>query len=216
LCSLLGRSKGSHIALSLNLRKQLCGRSKSNFDHIGNRRLRILVANKLKAYVDAPTRRDKSDIISEVAAQARQRCHGGGFVRKDKDGHWTDVGPTWAREKTSHVFRDSLLKQKRMQGDGDGDGDGIEANRARTWMEAQDHIFSLLHLHSESVRTDRGPEHHDRRTSATSTSTGTTTGMGTSTSINIQKPSETMQPPRPVPELYTNQYSIYPAWDTNF
>jgi hypothetical protein len=65
---------------STPLREQLCGRSKHHSDHIGNRRLRIWVANNLKEYVDATARCAKSDIISEVAEQVRQRCHGGGFV----------------------------------------------------------------------------------------------------------------------------------------
>jgi hypothetical protein len=179
---------------------QLCGRSKHNFDHIGNRRLRILVANKLEAYVSAPTRRDKSDIISEVAEQVRQGCHGGGFVRKDKDGQWTEVGPTMAREKVSHAFRDSLLKQNRRR----GDGEEKEANRARSWVEAQDQIFSMLHLYSESLRTQGGAnESHGRRASTTSSSTGTGTTASAST---VQRTGAVMQPRQPLPQLYMNQF----------
>jgi hypothetical protein len=163
-----------------------------------------VVANNLKAYVDAPTRRDKSDIISEVAEQVRKGCHGGGFVRKDKDGQWTEVGPTMAREKVSHAFRDSLLKQNRRR----GDGEEKEASRARSWMKAQDRIFSMLHLHSESLRTDRDTEHRDRRASTSSNSTGTGTGTGTSSSTPIQRTRATMQSPRPVAQLYTTQNQL--------
>jgi hypothetical protein len=114
------------------------------------------------------------------------------------------MGPILAREKVSHAFRDSLLKQNKIR----GDGDETESDSSRCWMDAQDQIFGTLHLYSEPLRTDRGVEHHDRRTSTTITgaSTGNRPGMETSTSTTITITSETMQQHHPVPEMYTNQH----------
>jgi hypothetical protein len=114
---------------------------------IGNRRLRIIVANHLKAYVECPTRRAKSDLISRVADEIRLGCHGGGFVRREKGGCWVEVGPTISREKVSHAFRDSLLKNARRNRSPSPNQD--EGNRQHTWIEAQDEIFSMLQLQSE-------------------------------------------------------------------
>ena len=100
-----------------------------------------MVANNLKAYVEAPTRRAKSDLISSVVVQIRQGCHGGGFIRKGSDERWTEVGPKIAREKVSHAFRDALLKSARNQDKVDEVG-----KRQHTWKEAQDAIFSALNL----------------------------------------------------------------------
>lgn len=137
--------------ISFSFLQQLCGRSKHNFDHVGNRRLRLMVANNLKAYVEAPTRRDKSDLISNVADEIRSNCHGGGFVRKEKDGQWVEVGPTVSREKVSHAFRDSLLKQSRRRGS--HQTQQLEGNRQHTWKEAQDEIFCGLNMNSETNST---------------------------------------------------------------
>ena len=104
-----------------------------------------MVANNLQAYVEAPTRRDKSNLISSVVVEIRQSCIGGGFVRKIDDERWLEVGPKQAREKVSHAFRDALLKSARSQQA--GSGEEFE-DQQHTWREAQNTIFSGLYMQS--------------------------------------------------------------------
>ncbi|CAB9508360.1 Nitrilase family, member 2 [Seminavis robusta] len=109
------------------------GREKSHKEHIGNKRLRVLIANNLKAYVEAPTRREKSQIIDDVASQIR--CYGG-FVKKTREGRWLSIGPSQSREKVGHSFRDCMKLFK-----------GNKPSCKQTiWEEAQNAIFSNLQL----------------------------------------------------------------------
>lgn len=107
-----------------------------------------MVASNLRAYVEAATRREKSEIISSVVNEIRHACHKGGFVKKEKNGEWTEVGPTISREKVSHAFRDSLLKSTRNK------EQLKKADRQQVWKEAQDDIFDCLHLRSESLQQE--------------------------------------------------------------
>ena len=88
---------------------QIYGRGKSHKQHIGNMRLRVLIADNLKAYVESPTRGEKSKIINDVASQIQ--CFGG-FVKQIGGGRWLSVGHAESREKVAHCFRDSLKSIK--------------------------------------------------------------------------------------------------------
>jgi hypothetical protein len=61
----------------------ICQRGKTCDDHIGNRRFRLCVENHVQAYLNAPNRQAKSDVISAVV-RSIQRSTGkkGGFVMK--------------------------------------------------------------------------------------------------------------------------------------
>lgn len=107
-----------------------------------------MVANNLQAYVEAPSRRAKSNLISSVVVELRQRCIGGGFVRKRDDERWLEVGPKQAREKVSHAFRDALLKSARNQQA--GPSEEFE-DQEHTWKEAQNTILSGLHMQSSTT-----------------------------------------------------------------
>ena len=109
------------------------GREKIHKEHIGNKRLRVLIAQNLKSYVEAPTRREKSNIIDEVASQIR--CYGG-FVKKTEGGRWLSIGPVQAREKVGHSFRDCMKHFK---------GNKPESKQEQ-WTEAQNAIFANLNL----------------------------------------------------------------------
>lgn len=104
-----------------------------------------MVANNLRAYVEATSRRDKSSIISNVVVEIRQCCVGGGFVRKRDDKRWIEVGPKMAREKVSHAFRDALLKSARNQPA--GSNEEID-DPQYTWREAQNTILRGLDMQS--------------------------------------------------------------------
>jgi hypothetical protein len=54
------------------------------------------------------TKLEKSYILSDVVEKVRANSGVGGFVKKDKEGRWYEVGDFLAREKTSQAFRDVL------------------------------------------------------------------------------------------------------------
>jgi hypothetical protein len=87
--------------------------------------------------VEAPTRREKSQIIDDVASQIR--CYGG-FVKKTREGRWLSIGPAQARDKVAHSFRDcmKLFKGKKP------------STKEMIWEEAQNVIFSSLQLRTHS------------------------------------------------------------------
>lgn len=92
-----------------------------------------MIANNLKAYVEAPSRRGKSKIIDDVASQIR--CYGG-FVKKTSKGRWLSIGPVQSREKVGHSFRDCMKLFK---------GNKPESKQIQ-WTEAQNAIFTNLNL----------------------------------------------------------------------
>jgi hypothetical protein len=89
----------------------ICGRGKENFNHIGNRRFRILTSMSMERYSRTDNNKaTKSAIVSEIVAIVRQA--GGNFC-KYKTGEWYEVGDYYAREKVSSLLRDLLHTQYR-------------------------------------------------------------------------------------------------------
>jgi hypothetical protein len=89
----------------------ICGRGKENFNHVGNRRFRILTSMSMERYSRTDNNKaTKSAIVSEIVAIVRQA--GGNFC-KYKRGEWYEVGDYYAREKVSSLLRDLLHTQYR-------------------------------------------------------------------------------------------------------
>jgi hypothetical protein len=89
----------------------ICGRGKENFNHVGNRRFRILTSMSMERYSRTDNNKaTKSAIVSEIVAIVRQA--GGNFC-KYKRGEWHEVGDYYAREKVSSLLRDLLHTQYR-------------------------------------------------------------------------------------------------------
>lgn len=85
----------------------ICGRGKKSYDH--NEHFRQLVATFLDEYSAAPSKPEKSRIVTCVFENI---CAKGGFVRKDtKSKRWMVVTEMAAREKISQAFRDCLTNQ---------------------------------------------------------------------------------------------------------
>jgi hypothetical protein len=91
----------------------ICARGQSTFNHVGNRRFRILTGSFLESYSRALTKSPKSAIVSNIVATIRQA--GGNFCKNEK-GAWFDVGDHCAREKVSTLLRDLLHTQYRSSG----------------------------------------------------------------------------------------------------
>ena len=104
----------SQICLtSLPFVQQLCGRGKDAFNNIGNRRLRLLVANNLQEYIMG-TRHGKTQVIRDIVHQVQQA--GGRFVKRSANGdRWHEIDTNQARDKVGHIFRDSLRQKQHRQ-----------------------------------------------------------------------------------------------------
>lgn len=86
----------------------ICGRGKRSFNHFGNRRFRILVAVNLRSYVSATSQLQKAIIIKRIVDQIREASPNGGFVERNVNGQWYEIGTERAREKVGHTLRDSM------------------------------------------------------------------------------------------------------------
>jgi hypothetical protein len=86
----------------------VCGRGKGSFNHVGNRRFRILASMFTERYTQADSKVAKSAIVSDIIDVIRRA--GGNFC-KNKRGAWFEVGDHQAREKVSALMRDLVAAQ---------------------------------------------------------------------------------------------------------
>lgn len=87
----------------------LCGREKTSYGHIGNKRFRAIIADNFERYQSCRTRSGKSIITDEIIKIIRN--HGGRFLRKDTSSDlYVDVGHDYAHEKVSHALRSAKPK----------------------------------------------------------------------------------------------------------
>jgi hypothetical protein len=88
----------------------VCGRGRDSFNHIGNRRFRILASMFIERYSRANSKAAKTVIVSEIIEVIRQAD--GNFCKYTK-GKWFEVADHHAREKVSALLRDLLHTQYR-------------------------------------------------------------------------------------------------------
>jgi hypothetical protein len=88
----------------------VCGRGRDSFNHIGNRRFRILASMHIERYSRANSKVAKTAIVSEIIEVIRQAD--GNFCKFTK-GKWIEVADHHAREKVSSLMRDLLHTQYR-------------------------------------------------------------------------------------------------------
>lgn len=83
----------------------ICARGKEALNHPGNLRYRHLIELYLGQYDSAPTKVQKSKIVSAIVEAVRRSSPTGGFVRFDGSRRrWYEVGDHVAREKTGQVY----------------------------------------------------------------------------------------------------------------
>ena len=91
----------------------MCGRGKKCYEH--NENFRATINTKLAEYSSAPSKPEKSRIVSSVFDEITSK---GQFVRMDtKTKRWVKVPEGTAREKISQGFRDCLTDQYRSSKD---------------------------------------------------------------------------------------------------
>jgi hypothetical protein len=88
----------------------VCGRGRDSFNHIGNRRFRILASMFIERYSRANSKAAKTVIVTEIIEVIRQAD--GNFCKYTK-GKWFEVADHHAREKVSALLRDLLHTQYR-------------------------------------------------------------------------------------------------------
>jgi hypothetical protein len=87
----------------------LCGRGRTHFSHPGNKQFREIVGKSLGAYLDAPTRIQKSKIVKLIANEALEQ--GARFLKQEKKSNvWYVAGLKDAQDKVSmtHVLSGCL------------------------------------------------------------------------------------------------------------
>ena len=102
-CFKLAFQKFAHIRLYLSSwfaihLLQLCGRGKQVSDHEGNQRLRSIVSTSIDQY-ERSNRQEKSALVRSIVQKIQNASPMGGFVRKDSNGQWYDIGTSNAHEK---------------------------------------------------------------------------------------------------------------------
>lgn len=133
----------------------LCGRGRSCYNHIGNKRFRITIAMNLKRYVNAKTKVKKSQVVHSIVQHLRHSTSVGGFIKKNhRTGRYMLVSDHLAREKVGHALRDALSTIKRHQRD---DPSKMELNHQDNVSQAEQAIFKSLDLYPDNT-TSYGEE----------------------------------------------------------
>jgi hypothetical protein len=91
----------------------LSGKSKFCFRHSGNQTFRVVIAENVKAYKMAPTKKLKMHIVIAIAEEMRFR--GGRFLFQDSQGCWKDGGITLGKKKVGNAFRDAQRGRLRLK-----------------------------------------------------------------------------------------------------
>ena len=88
----------------------LCGRCKTSFNHVGNRRFRITITMNIPKYLSAKSRHEKSALIISIVRMLRDEA-GARFLKK-KGKEFIELNEKQAREKVGHALRDLAVQQQ--------------------------------------------------------------------------------------------------------
>lgn len=88
----------------------LCNRSRRAFQHVGNRRFRIIVENHAAAFANLRMKAERSLMIQSILSII-ENAHGK-FVEKNEEGKWGEVGLTKRKEKIGHALRAAVAAMK--------------------------------------------------------------------------------------------------------
>ena len=91
----------------------VCGRGKDCYEHVGNRRFRVLVDLNLEKYAAAKSKVAKSAIVMSIFDAIIEGSNNGGFVKQDPTTkRWSIVDDDSAREKIGQQFRIQLSQKQ--------------------------------------------------------------------------------------------------------
>eukprot|EP00547_Thalassionema_nitzschioides_P009611 CAMPEP_0194228158 /NCGR_PEP_ID=MMETSP0156-20130528/43232_1 /TAXON_ID=33649 /ORGANISM="Thalassionema nitzschioides, Strain L26-B" /LENGTH=308 /DNA_ID=CAMNT_0038960665 /DNA_START=628 /DNA_END=1551 /DNA_ORIENTATION=+ len=91
-------------------------RTQKSFDHIGNRRFRVIIENHSFSYDNAKSRIDKSVIVMSIFRTINDA--GGNLIRKPRkdnsdQAEWTTLSVAQSKEKIGHALRDAIIAQEK-------------------------------------------------------------------------------------------------------
>ena len=89
----------------------ICGRSKSAFEHIGNRRFRVTISIFLRRYLENTNRLDRSMLIYEIIDTVHES--GSRFLKESSNGEWVELSQKERRNKVGHALRDAAGAYRR-------------------------------------------------------------------------------------------------------
>ena len=126
----------------------ICGRGKECYDHIGNRRFRILCDIHFAKYANKQTsKHEKTQIVVSIMDAFREGSNNvGGFVKYDANSErWVEVGDEMAREKIGQQFR-SMIKKKHKQ-------DYLARKRQKSQQQQQQQQQGRINARNSIVKT---------------------------------------------------------------
>ena len=92
----------------------LCGRCKTSFNNIGNRRFRVTISLNLQRYLEADTKQKKTKLIISIAQELKYNV-GARFLKKNRMGNgYIELSEKQAREKIGHALRDYAVSQQQF------------------------------------------------------------------------------------------------------
>lgn len=83
------------------------GRGRKSYNHIANKRFRLLIASNLPRYKEASCRVDKTLVVIGIVSAIRKATPCGAFIKFNvKKDRWVSLSDETAREKVGHCLRD--------------------------------------------------------------------------------------------------------------
>ena len=105
----------------------ICGRGKAAFNHSGNKYFRTLIQKYQVDFGIATSRMERMIVVTNIVDAVRAK--GMGFVKKEKDGHYWQIGDRLSREKIGTLLREA-------QGSRYSSSSQAKKNRKRQQAEA--------------------------------------------------------------------------------
>jgi hypothetical protein len=93
----------------------LCGRCRSAYHNIGNRRFRITISLNFRRYINATSSREKSAIVRSIVRLLKHEV-GARFVRPCEGGFYVEISESEARAKVGHALRDLVATPRPPEG----------------------------------------------------------------------------------------------------
>jgi hypothetical protein len=91
----------------------LVGRHKLAFNHVGNRRFRVVVSMFLPRYIQNPSRQERSLLILEIVETISRA--GGHFLKQNKYQQLVEISEKEKRNKVGHALRDAAAAESAGQ-----------------------------------------------------------------------------------------------------
>lgn len=119
----------------------ICGRDKQAFNHVGNKRFRVLIARSRETYQNAKTREAKSKITDDIIDTILES---GRFLKYDYVTKlWCVVTRDYAHEKVSHALRSAKDPRKKKP--------RKKRMVHKTYTKEEDETFNFLFVEQQKI-----------------------------------------------------------------